>query len=413
MVARSPYDLDWLRRASSVRRGTPYQWSYKTPGGVYALDAPTSPVERDESRMSLSCILATEARDREGDILYVGGVDLTAHRLLPVAMADHGMYYPLPIGKTRTPELIYTVMASPDEGVLRQTTFFNQSDEVAAQLYDLGCRGLLGNSIGYRPIRVEPLRPDPDRGWPRRRDGTGGQRLLQTEMTEATWTAVPANPECIQEELSRDMIGGKRLADCVKAMLRPWAPPRRAFLYTGTGERKGKAMSDDRDKERKKPAQKDDEPEPDEHGDEPYSAQVHRAFLNDAKAMHEHFSGALKANENKGSHKAMCKALNHLRSSMESVLSAHGKGHPSLGLKMDLPNEMDHKSLYMGGAGADDEDEDEEEKPAEAAVTRKGKAEDESDDMDEETAGKCLLILKEVQSEQASTRDELRRAVGR
>ncbi len=407
MTARSPYDLDWLRRVRSVRRGQPYQWSYKTPGGVYALDADPSSVERDESRMSLSCILATEARDREGDILYVGGVDLTAHRRLPVVMADHGMYYPLPIGETRTPELIYTVVAS--EGVLRQTTFFRQDDEVAAQLYDLGCRGMLGNSIGYRPIRVEPLRPDPDRGWPRRKDGTGGQRLLQTEMTEATWTAVPANPECVQEELSRDMIGGKRLADCVKAMLKPWRTPRRAFLYTGTGQ-KGKAMNDDRNKD-KKPARKEDEQEPDEHGDEPYSAQVHRAFLNDAKAMHEHFSGALKANENKGSHKAMCKALNHLRSSMESVLSAHGKGHPSLGLKMDLPNEMDHKSLYMGGAGSDDDEDEDEPAGADDGVTKKGKQEEGDDD--DEKAGKTLLpLFRELMTGLGETNKRFETATG-
>jgi hypothetical protein len=198
---------------------SPYSYSLKFAPNLAALDGPAlrDPV-LDQGKMAATGILATTARDREGDVLEVAGIDTADHRLNPIVLLDHGVYYPLPIGKTQDPDGNYTVVIDPELGECRQTTYFDQHGEVANQVYDLIVQGILkANSIGYDPRKVQRLPADPLAG------ARAGKHILACSLIEATWCGIPVNPEAVRATLSRDRLCGKRIAPALKAVLAPYA----------------------------------------------------------------------------------------------------------------------------------------------------------------------------------------------
>lgn len=162
-------------------------YHYKYAPNLYAIDAEptTAPLEINGSEMSASCRLASTKRDREGDIYEVQGLLTDNHRANPIALVDHGLYHPWPIGKCESPKGRYAVEIVGDE--VLQTTWFSQKSLVAAQIYQMILDGdMRGNSIGYRPIEQRPLEPDPEGGHFRKRDGRpAGWHILRSELIEA------------------------------------------------------------------------------------------------------------------------------------------------------------------------------------------------------------------------------------
>lgn len=213
-------------------------YHYKYAPNLYAIDAEptTAPLEINGSEMSASCRLASTKRDREGDIYEVQGLLTDNHRANPIALVDHGLYHPWPIGKCESPKGRYAVEIVGDE--VLQTTWFSQKSLVAAQIYQMILDGdMRGNSIGYRPIEQRPLEPDPEGGHFRKRDGRpAGWHILRSELIEATWTCRPMNPDCVRRIVSRGKLAGKTLAPSIKAMLSEVDPGQRAFLFFDRGK---------------------------------------------------------------------------------------------------------------------------------------------------------------------------------
>lgn len=198
---------------------SPFSYALKFAPGIQGLDRVSNkdPVF-DQSAMSATGILASTFRDREGDVLEVVGIDTTNHRRNPIVLLDHGLYYPLPIGKTADAEGNYLVTIDEKAGDCIQTTYFSQSSEVAEQVFHLYCEGILkANSIGYRALQTKPLSPT-------------GKHILRCELIEATWCGIPCNPDAVTATLSRDKIQGRPLAPAIKAMLAPYAPAKRTVV---------------------------------------------------------------------------------------------------------------------------------------------------------------------------------------
>jgi hypothetical protein len=181
-------------------------------------------------------VFSTAARDRGGDVVEIGGIVTTEHRLNPVVLLDHGMSYAPPIGMNEDPNGNYAVSLDTDSGEATQTTYFSQKTDMAYQVYHLICEGIMrANSFGYRLLRFKRLPMDPSKGM------TTSNKLIQScELVETTWCGVPMNAECVMPVLAKGMIEGRKLAPCIKSMLSAWAPPRKVW---SNGFGKGKAMT--------------------------------------------------------------------------------------------------------------------------------------------------------------------------
>jgi hypothetical protein len=291
--------------------------SYKFAPGLRALDAitPKEPTF-DTGRMSATAVLSTTALDREGDVLEVAGIWTDNHRTNPIAMLDHGVYWPLPIGKTVDPDGNYTVAIDPDAGECIETTFFSQSCPVAEQIYHLAVEGILrGNSIGYRPIEAKRLPPDAAQGT------KPGLHILRCELIEATRCGIPCKPEAGRATLSRDRICGKSIAPAVKHLLFPYAAPKTVWspgaTLPGTQSAAGESNPEgERAMSQKHAGKNADDPaaydedamagasaaqadEPTETGaEEPYGAELVRDVHADLVGIVERYTAALKRLEN-------------------------------------------------------------------------------------------------------------------
>ena len=199
--------------------------------GIEALDAPPRDIALDKAKMCARGLLATNARDRQGDIMEIGGILTANHRRNPIALLDHGKHFPLPIGKTLTPDGEYTVICDEDAGECWDEIYFSQILPEAEQAFYLIDEGILqGKSIGFRPINVRRLAPDPQTGH------SAGKHLISVELLESTICPIPVNQECTGLEtigkamelcrtiLGRNKIEGRRLAPCIKSMLTSFSP---------------------------------------------------------------------------------------------------------------------------------------------------------------------------------------------
>jgi len=123
----------------------------------YAVDA--FPLNVDESKMCATGVLATNALDRQGDVMDIKGIRTDRHQFNPIALIDHGLWYPLPIGKTEDPDGNYTVSLGENEAT--QTTYFSQHDQMAEQCFHLLCEKVLrGNSIRFENAEFDRIPAD-------------------------------------------------------------------------------------------------------------------------------------------------------------------------------------------------------------------------------------------------------------
>lgn len=188
--------------------------------GIDAVDLAPSNILVDESKMCATCVAATNAIDRENDILEVSGIDTTYHQWNPVVLLDHGMTYQLPIGKTEDPDGVYSVLIGDKEVIA--TTYFSQHNLVSEQVFRLiGEKILRGNSVRFEREVMERI--------PAQEGKRSGFHIYKCDLVEVSWTALPMNQECVTSLLDLGTLGGKSLAPAIKSLLSPYKLPRKAW----------------------------------------------------------------------------------------------------------------------------------------------------------------------------------------
>lgn len=323
--------------------------AYKYAPGLHAIDAAAEKVPAfDTGKMSATGLLATTMRDREGDILEVAGIRTANHQLNPVVLLDHGLYFPLPIGKTTDPDGNYAVAIDPDLGECVQTTYFSQSLPEAEQVFHLIVEGILrANSIGYRTLKGKRLPPDPASGI------KPGVHILECELIEATWCGIPCNPDAVRATLSRDRICGKSITPAVRRLLLPHAPAAPVWspgaTLPGTQSTAGKnnpggetAMSkktatknatktDDLDTQTASvPPEAPVEPATDAPSEEPFGAEVLRCLHADLSAAVDRCTTAMKRVDNDKVKSSILDLADDLDAAVETVEKAFAAAYPDL-----------------------------------------------------------------------------------
>ncbi len=339
-------------------------YCYKFAGAMGELYEHTDPVVRDvkldKGLMSATRIFTTEDRDRQGDIIRTDGILTPTHQANPVVLLDHGKYFPLPIGRNESPEGAYSVYLDSEAGEGRQTTYFSQRLREAEQVYWLIDEKILrGNSIGHRPLNVQPLgKPVPQgEGKPPR------QPLLvnECELLEISWTALPVNAEAVRAAIDRDLICGKSMLPALRMSLEPLAQPHKVWSPGATLE--VKAMADEMTQPigtdikppDEVPATEEMPMQTDPASKEPHGAQVLRGAYHHMKALqaYHEFHKPMLDNVHVGkSMERLCKALDQHMAHHEGVFEEQYPALPPLapGEAPTAPGEDDveTKSLISG-----------------------------------------------------------------
>lgn len=131
----------------------------------------------------LTFVLSNEDVDRMGDVIMADGWDLKAFKLNPVALFGHDTRFPvgtwanlrvegkrllgdLRLAAKGTSQRIDEIIALVEQGVLRAV------------------------SVGFRPLKQEPLNRDSDEHF-------GPFRYLRQELLETSLVSVPANSSAL------------------------------------------------------------------------------------------------------------------------------------------------------------------------------------------------------------------------
>lgn len=232
-----------------------YAYELNAPG-QFGLDVigSTEP-EVDESTMSFLLPFADgHRRDGVGDLLEVGGIDCSRHRLNPISLFDHGKQLSLPIGLCEDPQTKqYTVSIDPVAKTATARVFVYQGTPGASalkvtgtdgvtpydhalfcqQLFDLWAKKYIrAGSIGYQVKAARELSPDYETGTPK------GLHLLNVLMLEASAVVLPANADTVSKCLSLASVCGKPLSPYLRKSLEPYAGEKKVML--GYEERQGK-----------------------------------------------------------------------------------------------------------------------------------------------------------------------------
>ena len=227
---------------------------YALGGGQFGADVPfLGELDIDEKRMAVTVPFADgQRRDGVGDLLEVGGIDLSRHAQNPIVLFDHAKSNPLPIGKSEDPETkAYTVMIDPVSKLATGKCFFYQgkglssvkkADEHAhavfcEQLFDMVAnRFVRGGSIGYQVKHATNLRADYDTGIP------AGLHLHNVLMLEYSIVVLPANGDTVRKgfptvqayddwvdgvrhKLALPALCGNPVSPYLVKSFTPWLPP--------------------------------------------------------------------------------------------------------------------------------------------------------------------------------------------
>ncbi len=200
------------------------QMAYDLQAGAMAVDY-SGDVSIDRSAMAATCTFSTPAVDRVGDIVDMAGIHTENHRRNPVIMWAHGKTFDKPIGRTVDPAGRYTVYI---DDVARQTTYFSQTLLEAEQIFDLVCEGIIcTNSIGFDTIKAQPIYTGGRKG---------GLHILECDLLEVSWTAVPINPEACTKAI-HSLCCGRPLAPSIRGALEPYSLRRNAWANGATIEK--------------------------------------------------------------------------------------------------------------------------------------------------------------------------------
>lgn len=124
----------------------------------------------DEDTGTFEVIITTEDVDRYGEVINLGGWDLTNYMKNPVVLWGHD-HYKMPVG-------ICTSIERTEKGLLAKGKFAPSEDgQEIRSLYDMGI--IRATSVGF--IEIERM----------------GNIITKAELLEFSFVSVPANPMCL------------------------------------------------------------------------------------------------------------------------------------------------------------------------------------------------------------------------
>jgi HK97 family phage prohead protease len=153
------------------------------------IDLDLQQAKYNDEEKSIEILFVTGARDREGDVMLIGGIDTTNHRKNPQVLYEHGKSSPWPLGKAEDRDGNYTVVLDEDRGIGTAKVYLADTSE-AEICYNLYKKGYLrAGSIGFRPLKV--ARIPAGNGYPE------GHFIEKSELTEFSLCKIPINAECV------------------------------------------------------------------------------------------------------------------------------------------------------------------------------------------------------------------------
>lgn len=202
-------------------------------------------LEFDEGHMAIKIPYADgNNRDGVGDLLEVGGIDLSRHKKNPICGFDHFKKVDLPIGMAEDPKTgEYTSLIDEVAKTAHDWCFMyqgkgstlagqNLGDKTydhglfCEQLFDMVVKGLVrSGSLGYQVIEARELPPDYAKGLP------DGYHLIKTRKLESSAVVLPANQDTVAKMLfGNKKLCGKPISYFLIKALQPFAPKRKVQL---------------------------------------------------------------------------------------------------------------------------------------------------------------------------------------
>lgn len=148
-----------------------------------------------EGEMSDVSWVTTQGLDLDGDIIVAKGIDLSVYRENPIVLWNHD---------TGTPIGQCAWIKEEGEGIKAKTLYTKRPEAWDGEwkpqyVYELTKAGVVkGKSIGLIPTQIDE--PDPEQ------KSMGIQRVISSGMMfEYSAVALPANPECVVEAISKGL----------------------------------------------------------------------------------------------------------------------------------------------------------------------------------------------------------------
>lgn len=244
------------------------RWSYKLAENSYGMDvAYADNLQINEKEMSAWIPIADgNARDGQGDVLLVTGIDTSRHVKNPLVLLDHGKHIALPIGLMETRDTKqYTFAIDPLTKTAGGRCYFYQggnSDYLPAgtdpagkaflpnksqqfehavlceQLFDMMAKRLLrSGSIGYQVQEAERIPADYATGIPQ------GLFLKRVLMLEGSLVVLPANQDTVRKALAMPRICGRPPCEMLVKSLSPYASKPNPVVISGFSPKIDKTLS--------------------------------------------------------------------------------------------------------------------------------------------------------------------------
>lgn len=196
--------------------------------------------EADDATMSIGGVVSDETRDEVGDEVISMGGDWTGHEPTASVFVNHQCeWFPLAIGRAKDKQGVYTVR--PEPGRILGRIYYTEAIPEGKQFYLLGKEGTFsGLSIAFTPtvdpIRLKQSADQPFAGyryskWRAREFSQVGTQCNANSYLRPQGEGTPA--DLAQMHLSRGVVGGEPIGAGLKMVLKSFAAPKRAFLFTG------------------------------------------------------------------------------------------------------------------------------------------------------------------------------------
>ena len=370
----------------------------KSGPASFASPVTVAPKTIDRGSMSVTCVLTTPDRDRQGDIVEPLGCDTGDHESNPIVMFHHGRDHKLPIGKAEDPNGNYTVklIHGPDNTPrLVGTTYFSQSSPFASDVFGLVAEDILrGVSVGFDPIDegprshvVEEIGDSPTLDRP-------ALRFKSWKLLEYSHTPLGVNREALTVAVHKSHDGSRVIHPKLLKFLEPYASPRRVTVAGGwQPARVEKSMPMDDDNY--------DDADPTAGGADPTEADPAAAPAPDAQDaggeeltpavktcydgaqslldLCDHLDASMKKSEHKDAKKKMAKLCAELKQEAQE-LKEYGDE-----IKAELAGDTD--DAEASAEGSDDDAEGEEGDDEEGAVGPEGEESDDAAEGDDAEGG--------------------------
>lgn len=206
------------------------------PTGLsYTVDTLAVKQRSDPKNASAEFVIVTRgsAPNRHGNLVeilpneYGQGMRLDEYASNPVVLLDHGLGFPLPIGRSANGGKL-TVTAQKTK--ITATAFFSQRIPEAVAVFALIDEGMLNAaSVGYQVELARMLRPDPPK---RNADPDtlnmasmfGGMHFVQTSLMEWSVVAVGADASALRKVQDRGHVAGQKLTPVMRQWLAAATP---------------------------------------------------------------------------------------------------------------------------------------------------------------------------------------------